>query len=74
MTNCVLIGKFAGAHLPDDSDGITIIGDNVTSLDPGQENVLYIGEKCAIGTMLFGNPLNLKSLIEDVWGIMQKDT
>lgn len=60
MTNCVLIGMRAGADLPDDSDGITIIGDNVTSLDPAQKNVLFLGNKCAIGTTLNGVSINLK--------------
>lgn len=65
MTNCVLIGEFAGVNLPDDSDGVFIIGDGITSLDRAQKNVLFLGDKCAIGTRLFGRKLNLKALIDD---------
>lgn len=65
MINCVLIGEGAGADLSDDSDGIIIIGDGVKNLDRTQKNVLFLGDKCAIGIELFGRPFNLKELIDD---------
>lgn len=64
ITNCVLIGLNAGADLTDNADGVIIIGDNVRSLDKSQSNVLFIGEKIAIGTAIQGEKINLKKVME----------
>lgn len=66
MTNCVLIGEGAGIDLPDDSDGVIIIGDNVRSLDRSQHNVLFLDHKCAIGTTIYGVKFNLKTVLENL--------
>lgn len=65
VTNCVFIGHYAGADITE-GDGIVIIGDNVRSLDKSQEDVLFIGEKVAIGIKLFGKDINLKQVIEEI--------
>ena len=62
LTNSTLIGFNAGRELTV-GDGIVIIGDNITSLDRSQENVMFIGEKVAIGKTLFGEPFNLFELL-----------
>lgn len=64
ITNCVLIGLNAGIDLTGDCDGIVIIGDNIKSLDKSQSNVLFIGDKIAIGTTIQGEKINLKEVIE----------
>ena len=66
MTNCILIGLNAGLLLTDDANGVVIIGDDVTSLDKSQSNVLFLGDKVAIGTTLNGFPINLKEVLENV--------
>jgi hypothetical protein len=57
-TNNVLIGIEAGINLTTESD-IVIIGDYIHDLDKNQKNVLFIGEKVAIGKTLFGKPIDL---------------
>lgn len=64
LTNSVLIGHYAGADLTE-GDGIVIIGDNVRSLDKSQEDVLFLGEKVAFGTKLFGKEINIKKIMEE---------
>lgn len=66
FTNCVFIGENAGVDITH-GDGIVIIGDNVRSLDKTQENVLFIGNKVAIGTTLQGIPFNLKDIITEYY-------
>jgi hypothetical protein len=63
--NCVAIGLNAGSDLVN-QNGVVIIGDNIRSLDRGQDNVLFIGDKVAIGETLFGTPINLKSVVEAI--------
>ena len=58
----VFIGENAGADLLD-ADDIIIIGDNIRSLDRKHENVLFIGNKIAIGDTIFGRKLNLKEIL-----------
>ena len=62
MTNCTFIGFNAGADIVE-GDSLVIIGDDVRSLDKNQKGVMFIGDKVAIGRMLFGNKLNLCELI-----------
>ena len=62
-TNCVFIGINAGRDIIE-GDRIIIIGDNIVSLDKSQENVLFIGDKIAIGTTLLGVPIDLKEVID----------
>lgn len=62
LTNSILIGLNAGKELTE-GDGIIIIGDNITSLDKTQQNVVFIGEKMAIGKTIFGEPCNLSELL-----------
>lgn len=65
-TNCILIGLNAGADLPEDSDGIIIIGDNIRDLNRDQQNVLFISNNFALGNMVNGQKCNLKDLIESI--------
>ena len=64
MKNCILIGENTGSELPLDSENIVIIGDNIKSLDRTQQNCLFIGDRVVIGQILFGEPINLKEVIE----------
>jgi hypothetical protein len=57
-SNNVFIGIEAGINLTTESD-IVIIGDYIHDLDKKQKNVLFIGEKVAIGKTLFGKPIDL---------------
>jgi hypothetical protein len=58
----IFIGHNAGADLLDPKD-VIIIGDNIKSLDRKQKNVLFIGDKMAIGETLFGIKINVKDVI-----------
>lgn len=69
MTNCILIGLNAGMELSSDSDGVVIIGDDIKSLDKSQSNVLFLGDKIAIGEKLFGEKINLKEIIQKKIGV-----
>ena len=62
--NCVFIGYNAGADILE-GEGIVIIGDDVRSLNQSQENIVFIGNKVAIGSTLFGKPLNFKEILEN---------
>ena len=61
--NCTFIGLNAGADLTS-GENIVIIGDDIRSLDTSQSNTLFIGDKLAIGGMLFGEHIDLKEVIE----------
>lgn len=64
INNCCFIGENAGRHI-EEGHGIVIIGDNIFDLDPDKnDGVLFIGEKVAIGETLFGEKINLKSVLE----------
>ena len=63
VTNCTLIGRDTGSDLLD-ADGIVIIGDDIKDLDKSQSNVLFIGDRVAIGETLMGHKINLKDVIE----------
>ena len=65
IKNCVFIGENAGIDIIE-GDGIVIIGDNIRSLDKNQENVLFLGEKMAIGDTLRGVEINLKEVILEI--------
>ena len=67
LKNCTFIGENAGADILF-GDGIVIIGDNIRSLDKSQENVLFIGNKVAIGITLKGISFNLKDVITQLYG------
>ncbi|MCP3966762.1 MAG: hypothetical protein GY718_10495 [Lentisphaerae bacterium] len=54
----VCIGNNAGADLTTE-ENVIIIGDNIRDLTPGQEGVLFIGDKIAIGETVMGKPVNL---------------
>jgi len=60
----VFIGINAGIDIID-GDGIVIIGDEIRNLDRTQPNVLFIGEKVAIGKSIFGTPINLMEVINE---------
>ena len=62
MKNCIFIGIEAGIDITE-GDGIIIIGDNVKSLYKAQSNVLFIGDKMAIGNTIKGIPINLSDVI-----------
>lgn len=64
LTNCTFIGQNAGVDITE-GDRIVIIGDNIRSLDRTQHNVLFIGDKIAIGETLFGIKINLKKVITE---------
>jgi len=59
------IGINAGIDIIDDGDGIVIIGDEIRNLDRTQPDVLFIGEKVAIGKSIFGTPINLMEVINE---------
>lgn len=61
LTNSTFIGINAGADIME-GDGIVIIGDNIKNLDKSQCDVLFIGEKIAIGEKIFGESINLKDV------------
>lgn len=65
MKNCILLGINAGVDLPEDSEGVTIIGDNIGSLDQKTSDSLIIGDKCIIGKYIFGKECNLKDIIRN---------
>jgi hypothetical protein len=65
LTNSILIGLNAGKEITS-GNGIIIIGDNITSLDKTQQNVVFIGEKMAIGKTIFGFPINLGDVIRKI--------
>jgi len=60
----VFIGINAGIDIID-GDGIVIIGDEIRNLDRTQTDVLFIGEKVAIGKSIFGTPINLMEVINE---------
>jgi len=62
IKNCVFIGWNTGVDVTE-GDGIVIIGDNIRSLDKTQSNVLFIGNKVAIGKTLFGVTINVVDVI-----------
>jgi hypothetical protein len=64
ITHAVFIGINAGSEITE-GDGIVIIGDNILNLDKSQSNVLFIGEKVAIGKTLFGKPINMMEVITE---------
>lgn len=65
---CVLMGTDAGADLTDQT-GVVIIGDGIRDLDPEHnKDVLFIGYKVAIGRTLFGQPINLRDVLESFAG------
>lgn len=64
--NCVFIGYHAGENLIyiEDQEGVVIIGDNIKDLDRDQkEDVIFIGEKFAIGKTIQGKPCNLYDIL-----------
>lgn len=67
MKNCTLIGYNVGADLPEDSEHVVIIGDNIRSLDKNQENVTFIGDFVAIGETIGGKPINLRSVLREAF-------
>jgi hypothetical protein len=61
-TKCVFIGKDAGADILE-GDNIVIIGDGIKDLSHQQKNVLFIGDRVAIGDYVLGKKCNLKEII-----------
>lgn len=64
--NCVFIGDNAGIDIIS-GEGIIIIGDDIRSLDKSQSNVLFIGDKIAIGTSINGVLFNLKEVLTTLY-------
>ena len=64
ITNCVLIGEHAGEELPDGTDKVVIIGDNIKNLDHNQEDVIFLGNYVAIGKTICGIPINLYDILK----------
>lgn len=64
--NCVFIGDNAGIDIMN-GDGIIIIGDDIRNLDRSQSNILFIGDKIAIGTTINGVPFNLKEVLTTLY-------
>jgi hypothetical protein len=73
ITNCVLIGLNAGINLTNET-GVTIIGDNIRDLSRNQKNVLFLGDKIAIGTTIMGVKINLKEVIESLMVLPNTNT
>ena len=63
MENNVFIGFNAGVEITE-GNNIVIIGDNIKSLDKNQKDVMFIGEKIAIGKTLFGEHFNLREIVQ----------
>jgi hypothetical protein len=61
----VCIGENAGLLLTDEF-GVIIIGDNIQNLDRNQKDVLFIGERMAIGETIKGKPNTLYDILKDV--------
>ena len=67
LTNCTFIGFDAGTDMLE-GDGIVIIGDGIRSMDTTYcTGVLFLGNKVAIGTHLCGIPINLQSVIKEIY-------
>ncbi len=65
MRNNVLIGNNAGADLDLNTENVVIIGDDIRNLDTSlNKNVMFIGEKVAIGKTLFGVDINLQEVVK----------
>ena len=62
ISNCVFIGINSGLEITE-GDGIVIIGDNIKNLCKTQKNVLFIGDKIAIGETIRGEKCNLKEIL-----------
>jgi len=58
VSNCIFIGRYAGYEIKK-PNGLVIIGDNIRNLTEKLKDVIYYGDKMAIGKVLFGrkNPL-----------------
>ena len=65
MKNNIFIGINSGSEITE-GDGLTIIGDNIKSF-ARSENVLFIGDRIAIGDTVLGQPCNLKEIIEGLY-------
>lgn len=60
------IGENAGSEITD-SDYVVIIGDNIKNLNPeDNRDVIFLGEKVAIGKTVFGKECNLYSILKGV--------
>ena len=62
VLNSTFIGHYAGSNITE-GDGITIIGDNIKSLDPEQSDVIFVGKKLAIGKTVFGKNNSLYDIL-----------
>ena len=63
-TNCIFIGIHAGVDIID-GDGIVIIGDGIRDLSHSKnKNVIFVGEKVAIGKTVLGEPCNLYDILK----------
>jgi len=50
-----------------------IIGDDIKNLDPEQNrDVLFVGDRIAIGKTLFGSPINLNEVVKQFYKHMGK--
>jgi hypothetical protein len=68
IRNSIFVGLNAGRDVTE-GDNIVIIGDNITSLDKSQKNVLFLNDKVLIGRTIQGVPFNLFDvLMQNVFG------
>ncbi len=63
INNCTFIGKNAGADI-EEGDSLVIIGDDIRTLDNSQENVIFLGDRVAIGKTVLGKPCNLYDIFK----------
>lgn len=66
-TNCTFIGLNAGMYITE-GDGIVIIGDDIRNLYPDQKDVIFIGNKVAIGKTVFGKQNTLYDILYKRYG------
>jgi hypothetical protein len=68
IRNSIFVGLDAGRDVTE-GDNIVIIGDNITSLDKSQKDVLFLNDKVLIGRTIQGVPFNLFDvLMQNVFG------
>ena len=68
IRNSIFVGLDAGRDITE-GDNIVIIGDNITSLDKSQKDVLFLNDKVLIGRTIQGVPFNLFDiLMQNVFG------
>ena len=69
--HCTFIGYNAGIEVFN-GKGIVIIGDEIRSLDKTQPNVLFLGDKVAIGKTVMGKENTLFQILKEYYESKQR--